>query len=606
MKLNNRRLFPTRSACIIGSVCLFAVIGLEVVFAPRPSGPGPVAIRLVDRWHASAAFDGTDWRPGTDHLPWAMWTFEDDSAESRWTSGPGVARLEVREGLLIGHSDRSQPVLFLDRPFDLDRPDLVKSVEIRGRFSAGSRLSVALLCDPFPDPGRFLAHADELSWNMSTPIAADPILRTYSMNIAVPIDSSAVTALVLQPTDEADATFEIDFIRVWFHREYLATIPPGPGWYGLSAVYRECLASRAGGVMRFDVTLPNAPYFDLAVGTIDPRPLRFNLKAERLAADGSTTGSSQRWNRTLTTPARWELWPIDLRTLAGESVRLTLEAMGESGNQVGLWGSPVIRNRVLGVRNRTAAGGNQKARRTRPHGVIVIWVDSLRPDHLPFYGYDRNTAPHLARLAATGAIFDDCVTQGTWTKVATASLLSSQYPATHGVLDFSDRLPESAETMAEVFRSAGYATLSMSSIVITGAFSGFHQGFEELHESLSFPDTGSSKTARHYVDRLLPWLERHHRSPFFVFLHVYDPHSPYKADPPYHSLWGDSTGTWRVGNAVFPCQERNRRSAFEALCDAHWRRIVAGWYRAFVFYRRTDRLVRRLDSRDGPGNRSGN
>jgi arylsulfatase A-like enzyme len=83
----------------------------------------------------------------------------------------------------------------------------------------------------------------------------------------------------------------------------------------------------------------------------------------------------------------------------------------------------------------------------------------------------------------------------------------------------------------------------MSSILFTGKFTNLHQGFEELHESGSLPDRESSKTAREYVDRLLPWLEQHRDVPFFVFLHVSDPHDPYKPDAPYDTMWADRSKT---------------------------------------------------------------
>ena len=134
------------------------------------------------------------------------------------------------------------------------------------------------------------------------------------------------------------------------------------------------------------------------------------------------------------------------------------------------------------------------------------------------------------------------MSQATWTKVATPSLLASLYPATHGVTDFSQRLPAGFTTLAEVFRGGGFATISLSSILFTGQFTNLHQGFEELHEDMSLPDRNSSKSARIYVDRLLPWLERHREVPFFAFLHVSDAHDPYEPYPPYDRLWNDPAG----------------------------------------------------------------
>ncbi|HEY4492129.1 MAG TPA: sulfatase, partial [Acidobacteriota bacterium] len=113
------------------------------------------------------------------------------------------------------------------------------------------------------------------------------------------------------------------------------------------------------------------------------------------------------------------------------------------------------------------------------------------------------------------------------------------YPASHGVRDFTDRLPSSAVTMAEIFQEAGYATINFSSNLFTATFSNFHQGFEQVHEDTSLSNPDSSKTAREYMDRLLPWIDTHRDVPFFVFFHAYDAHDPYEPYPPYNTMWAD-------------------------------------------------------------------
>jgi arylsulfatase len=128
--------------------------------------------------------------------------------------------------------------------------------------------------------------------------------------------------------------------------------------------------------------------------------------------------------------------------------------------------------------------------------------------------------------------------------VSTPSIMTSLYPSTHGIATFNDRLPAGATTIAEVYRAAGYATLSLSSVTFTGQYTNLHQGFEELHELTSVPDsTGpyTSKTAREYVDRASDWIERHRDEPFFVYLHVFDPHSPYEPRRPYDAMWADQS-----------------------------------------------------------------
>jgi len=239
--------------------------------------------------------------------------------------------------------------------------------------------------------------------------------------------------------------------------------------------------------------------------------------------------------RTVTTPHRWEPVPVDLAPFAGQTVTLSLALAAEKPATLGFWGAPTVRSRATPP-VRAAAGQPASG---PPQGVIVVWADTLRRDHLGAYGYGRPTTPVLDRLAREGTLFRDCIGQATWTKVATPALLTSLYPSTHGVREFSDRLPSSAVTLAEVYRDAGYATISLSSIMFTGKFTNLHRGFEEVHEDSSLPDRESSKTARIYVDRLMPWLEAHRDGPFFAFLHVSDPHDPYRPYAPYDTLWAD-------------------------------------------------------------------
>jgi arylsulfatase A-like enzyme len=101
--------------------------------------------------------------------------------------------------------------------------------------------------------------------------------------------------------------------------------------------------------------------------------------------------------------------------------------------------------------------------------------------------------------------------------------------------------------MSEVFREAGYATFHTSSVTFSGKNSNLHQGVEVLHERESIDDLGEyrSKTSRTYVDRLLPWLEDHSEQPFFVFLHVFDPHSPFRPTEPHDGRWLDDEAVAR-------------------------------------------------------------
>jgi arylsulfatase A-like enzyme len=464
-----------------------------------------------------------------------------------WQAGPGVADLAVRDGRLAGRTTDDFPLLSVERTSDVDGRDLVHAVEVRLRTSAGANLGVSYVDDDRVDFDKVIDGAKVFPWSTTVPIIAGEELRTYTLTPSRPVTASRIRHLVLRPTDAAGASFEIAWVRVVFRREHLASIPSGIGWHGLSEIYRETLVSRSPETIRLEVALPDRPWLDLGIGTIENSPVTFRVAVSRGGADETPL-----LERTVTTANRWEETPIDLSPWAGRTVTLSLSLGAEEGGTLGFWGSPSVRD--LGAAPPVAA-----RRAAPPQGVILIWADTLRRDHLDIYGYGRTTAPAVARMAREGALFTDSHVNGTWTKVSTTSLFTSLYPPTHGVREFSDRLPAGATTLAEVYRDAGYATLSLSSIMFTGKFTNLHQGFEQVHESGSVPDELDSKTARAFVDRLLPWLDAHREVPFFVFLHVSDPHDPFLPYAPYDTMWGDPA--WKEEH------QANQEKARDAIDD---------------------------------------
>jgi arylsulfatase A-like enzyme len=366
----------------------------------------------------------------------------------------------------------------------------------------------------------------------NSPLVAGDEMRTYVLRTTASLPASFSRHVMILPTDAPGATFEIESVRVVTRREHLASVNAGLGWHGMSEVYREALVARAPDALKFDVHLPARPRLELAVGTIENAPVTFRV----VATGGGGGKGGTVLERTVTTAHRWETATVDLTGLAGKDVTLSLELASERPRALGFWGTPVIRS----APERSAAASPA----ARPQGVILVWMDTLRRDHLPMYGYARPTSPNLARMAAEGTVFDDCVAQATWTKASGPSILTGLYPSTHGVQSFNDLLPSSATTIAEVYRQAGYSTLGLETIQFVGKFSNQHQGFEELHEQGSFPErqAGSTKAARTEIDRLIPWLAAHRDVPFFVLLHLVDAHSPHRPYPPYDSMFGDPRG----------------------------------------------------------------
>lgn len=536
-----------------------ALICLATMVACRGAAkPEPRTIRLTDLYKPEAVANRV---PPSPPSPRTEWRFDLPAepavpgekpvhpATRGWAAVNGVSGLAIRDGRLVGQTTDDMPLVHFERVTGMDDPDPVQQVEVRLRLSAGSTVGMGFSSSEKLDAKAFVAEARVFPPAFDSPAVPGKEMQTLVLKTNFNGLGSRVRHVLLRPGDKAGATFEVESIRLVFRQEHLAAVASGLGWQGLSEIYRETLVARSPETMKFDLQLPGRPRLDLTLGTIEEAPVTFRVSVHPEGGEEKTA-----LERTVTRSQRWETAPVDLAPYAGRRVTLSLSLAAEKPGTIGFWGNPAIRNPgEPGATSDTTTGPEP------PQGVIVILADTLRRDHLGVYGYARPTSPVIDRLAREGALFRDCVGQASWTKVAMPTLMTGLYPTSHGVSEFGDRLQSSAVTLAEAYREAGYATLSFSSILFTGRFTNLHQGFEEVHEDSSLADRRSSKTTREYVDRLLPWLEAHRDEPFFVFLHVSDPHDPYKPYAPYDALWTDPA---RAAE-----HERHAREAREFISD---------------------------------------
>src|SRR6478672_6550729 len=114
----------------------------------------------------------------------------------------------------------------------------------------------------------------------------------------------------------------------------------------------------------------------------------------------------------------------------------------------------------------------------RPLNLVVVTIDTLRPDHLHCYGYDKIQTPNLDRLSARGVLFENAVTQTPLTPPSHASIFTGQYPNVHHVRNTGGfRLPPSARPLARILQEQGWDTAAfVSSAVLKKSF-GFDNGF---------------------------------------------------------------------------------------------------------------------------------
>jgi tetratricopeptide (TPR) repeat protein len=165
--------------------------------------------------------------------------------------------------------------------------------------------------------------------------------------------------------------------------------------------------------------------------------------------------------------------------------------------------------------------------------IILISVDTLRADHLGCYGYKRVGTPRIDRIANGGTLFSQASAQVPLTLPSHASLLTSTYPFFNGVEDNGERLAPNAMTLARALKERGYRTAAfVGSFVLNGRF-GLDQGFDVYDapgsgRTQAGKDPGDVKRiGEEVVEAAIHWLDGNSSGPFFLFVHLYDLHTPY-------------------------------------------------------------------------------
>ncbi len=175
--------------------------------------------------------------------------------------------------------------------------------------------------------------------------------------------------------------------------------------------------------------------------------------------------------------------------------------------------------------------------------VLLVTLDTTRADRLGCYGYTPAHTPALDSLAADGVLFENAFTPAPVTLPAHASLFTGLVPPVHGVRDNGIyRLEDEAVTLAELLGDAGMATAATVAAYVLASRFGLAQGFAHYDERLKGQPGGQAafyveRPASEVTDAALGWLEkRGDKKPFFLWVHYFDPHSPYAPPAPFDSL----------------------------------------------------------------------
>lgn len=167
--------------------------------------------------------------------------------------------------------------------------------------------------------------------------------------------------------------------------------------------------------------------------------------------------------------------------------------------------------------------------------VVLVTIETTRADHLGAYGYSRPTSPSFDAFAREGVLFERATTVSPRTNPSLASTMTARYPHEHGVRNLLLPLEPENRTLAEALHDAGYQTIAVQTHPRLVRTSGFEQGFETYDDAIAEHPLAEDSFAA-----AAGWIERvaDRGRPWFVWLHVMDPHWTYDPKPPWRTLFG--------------------------------------------------------------------
>jgi arylsulfatase A-like enzyme len=287
-----------------------------------------------------------------------------------------------------------------------------------------------------------------------------------------------------------------------------------PGNWTEGGHLRRAIYTHAPSRVVFRVRVPEGARFDVGLGVLrNDVPVRFVVTAEIEneveALLDEEYGDASRWvQRT-----------IDLSHRAGQVINLVLENNAPQPGAIGLWLSPIL-----------SGDGRSKS-----PNVIFYVIDGAGADWMSLYGYNRRTTPNLERLAAEAAVFENAYSNATWTKLSTASYMTSlYYSVLGGHRTHSDRIPENTVTMAEHFVRAGYQT----AVFTSNPYAATMSGLERSVGTVAVIDAKVNATSSHQLHEMFwQWRDEYPGQPYWVHFQTTDVHENFEPQAPFAGLY---------------------------------------------------------------------
>jgi len=181
-----------------------------------------------------------------------------------------------------------------------------------------------------------------------------------------------------------------------------------------------------------------------------------------------------------------------------------------------------------------------------PPDVVLVTIDTLRADSLGYAGNTRVKTPNLDLLASEGTVYTAAHAHNVMTLPSHVNILTGLYPYQHGVRDNEGfRLDSKIPTLASILKARGYATGAVIGAFPLDARFGLSRDFDLYDEKYpqgahEYDFTVAERPATEVVGAARQWYAQQSGKPRFLWVHVYDCHSPYRPPPSLAAEYTDA------------------------------------------------------------------
>jgi arylsulfatase A-like enzyme len=513
-----------RVTCVLCVLVLSLCSGCAGSPDGNPSLNALVPLKFVDHLER-ARFDGSkvsvgeletlDWDLGSDGSRWR--TFADPNGKSLFPKQP--AEMEFLEGgirLTVTDKNHDEPWWPYSGMITSGLPNLNREdwshVVVRASASQPARISVV-----FGSEGNLLK-------SVGSVMVSDGLVHSYKLPIRWEYLGDArwdrIGILVVSKTPGTYEFNSVTFVpkaslyagsSIGISQEWIAG---DPGNWTEGGHIRRAFYTHAPGRVEYRIEVPPGARLDFGLGV-----LRSDIPVEFLITSENGAEIDTLFEEEYRDATKWAQRSVDLSRLAGQVVNLVFANDSPQDGAIGLWLTP------------TLSGDS----RPGVPNVIFYVIDGAGADWMSLYGYNRRTTPNLERLAAEGAVFENAYSNATWTKLSTASYMTSlYYTVLGGHRTHSDRIPEDAVTMAQHFGAAGYQTAVFTSNPYAATMSGLERDVDTVH--VIDPKVNSTSSSQLH-ELFWKWRREHPGQPYWAHFQTTDVHENFEPQAPFAGLY---------------------------------------------------------------------